>query len=437
VSAARSDRATTRMAAVVVTALFAAVVAAAVLAAHGPGGRPSTSVAVAAAPMTVAVHDTAGPGGVGVADPDAFGPGGVVAPDPDAPGAASEMPVLPPPGHDGLQGVARSSADPERPGSIPAGPAGATGDGRLPARAVAVPGSRPRVDIAPPDGTPLAAAAGTEPDSMSPVDLEPGWVASVHRFSSGGFTRSYLLIRPKQTSPTPLPVLLVLHGRDLTPAIMERISGLWDTAVPSIQVYPAGYGRSWNAGGCCGEAFAAHIHDTAFLDAVVHAVVTSQHDADARRVYAVGFSNGGRMAYRVACDSPGTFAAAVAVEAVPVDQCRPGSPVPILIVANRFDPLLTIPHGARPKQIEGTVEPTVAAEVEVWRAVDGCRPADSVTTDGRVTIVAYDHCQGSGRVLFAEYDYGGHDWSRGGSVTPSAQTLTWAFLDNRVLTTRA
>ncbi|MGH9093736.1 MAG: hypothetical protein ACRDXE_01105, partial [Acidimicrobiales bacterium] len=112
----------------------------------------------------------------------------------------------------------------------------------------------PTVQI-PADSTPAAAAAGLEPGSMAPLNGVPaGWSSSVHRFSSNRLARSYLVLRPTAKTPGRLPVVVVLHGRGLTPAGIERMTDLPEVTGPAILVFPAGYGRSWNAGGCCGQA---------------------------------------------------------------------------------------------------------------------------------------------------------------------------------------
>ena len=68
-------------------------------------------------------------------------------------------------------------------------------------------------------------------------------------------------------------------------------------------VYPEPLYGSWNAIGCCGEAAAKNVNDLAFLEALV-AKVDPGH---ARPIDVVGYSNGARLAYRVACDNPGLF----------------------------------------------------------------------------------------------------------------------------------
>ena len=292
-----------------------------------------------------------------------------------------------------------------------------------------------------PDSTPLAAAAGTEPSSMAPLTGVPaGWVSSVHRFSIDSMTRSYLLLRPKARSLTPLPVVVVLHGRQLTPAGIERLSQMPSTTGPSIQVYPAGYGRSWDAGGCCGVAHSAHIDDVAFLTATVKQVLASQHDAAANRVYVIGYSNGGRMAYRLACAAPGMWAGVAAVEAVPVDSCATTTAVPIMVVASSHDPLLTIDDGQRRKVMQGYLQPTVETTVDQWRQLDGCAPSGTVSVTGVATVSAWDRCRGAGRVAYALYQGGSHTWPagrEGASGTPSAEDLVWAWLQHSTVITAA
>ncbi len=77
-----------------------------------------------------------------------------------------------------------------------------------------------------------------------------------------------------------------------------------------IAVMPNGYSKSrrghfatWNAGACCGEARDRKIDDVGFIAEVI-ARVKRQAAIDDARVYAMGMSNGGLMAYRLACERP-------------------------------------------------------------------------------------------------------------------------------------
>ncbi len=89
---------------------------------------------------------------------------------------------------------------------------------------------------------------------------------------------------------------------------MELSSGLSTFADSHgfVVAYGQGDGNLWNAGDCCGGDKA---DDLSYLRAVV---TTTEHlvRVDPTRVYVIGMSNGGMMAYRAECEEPGLFAAA-------------------------------------------------------------------------------------------------------------------------------
>lgn len=265
-------------------------------------------------------------------------------------------------------------------------------------------------------------------DSFTLTGVPAGWAVSTTDLVSGGLSRSYLMIRPPAHSGVSLPVVMVLHGRGLTPASMERISQLLPVVGRAITVFPAGWQRSWNAGGCCGLAHAQGVADTVFLSSVVHQVLATQHDASARQVYLVGYSNGGRMAMRMACADPGMFAGLAAVEAVPVAPCASTIPLPVVMVASTGDPLLTIATNGPSKTMQGYLEPTVGETVDAWRQLDGCSAPSSSKLTGVVTSTAWTHCEGKGSVQYDLYQGGSHRWPVGGRATPSPQTLIADFL---------
>lgn len=284
-----------------------------------------------------------------------------------------------------------------------------------------------------PDDAPPAYPPGLDPFALAEVPA--GWTASNHDLASGGLNRSYLMIRPPVQRGASLPVVMVLHGRGLTPAAMERISHLLPVLGRAIIVFPAGWDRSWNAGACCGIAHSDGVDDTAFLTGVVHQVLATQPDVSSQRVYMVGYSNGGRMAMRMACADPGLFAGLAAVEAVPAGPCATTVPVPTVLVDSTADPLLTIATDGPKKTMQGYLEPTVGQTVDAWRQLDGCSPAASSVITGLVTTTVWSKCEGRGLVQYDLYQGGSHRWPVGGGASPSAQSLIAAFLWGRGSTT--
>ena len=272
-----------------------------------------------------------------------------------------------------------------------------------------------------------APSNATTGPAIPPVFSLPGWTVTKVGLTEGARLRYYLVARPTAPSTTRLPVLLVLPGRNMTPATIARASGFLPLVGQAVVVFPAGFANSWNAGYCCGVAHLAGVNDVAFLERVIRSVLASQPGTSARDVYISGFSNGGRMALDMACADPGAFAGVAAVEAVAVSSCARTSPVPLLDIASTADPLLTISADARPKHIAGHVEITVDALIAHWRAVEGCG-AQTVRTHYRVmTYTVWPDCRAGARVAMAVYDGGPHVWPHGGPGTPPAQTVIWDF----------
>lgn len=281
-------------------------------------------------------------------------------------------------------------------------------------------------------GTLLLVPPAAASPRAAPV-ATPAWEHSQGQITVAGLDRTYLLVRPSSRSAVKLPVLVVLHGRNMTPAAIEEMSRFETVVGPSIVVYPAGYGDSWNAGACCGAAHEVGTDDVGFVKAVVHRVLTTEPDASSKQVYLAGYSNGGRMALRMACVAPGMFAGVASVEAVSVYPCPHPKPVSLLEVASRDDPLLAIDAAVPQKEVNGFHEPNVDQLVTGWRMAEGCKPAGTVATAGRLTQTTWTGCRGNGRVAYAMYEGGSHMWPGGDAATPSAEQVILHFFNHRPL----
>lgn len=98
------------------------------------------------------------------------------------------------------------------------------------------------------------------------------------------------------------PAMIVLHPVDNLPSDIERSTG-FDRLSDRDGVYvayPEGVRKAFNSGLCCGDPALLHVDDIGFLSDVV----TALKARGASRVVASGFSNGGMMAYRLACERP-------------------------------------------------------------------------------------------------------------------------------------
>jgi polyhydroxybutyrate depolymerase len=264
---------------------------------------------------------------------------------------------------------------------------------------------------------PVARAAGADPD----------WTTSTQAITVDHLDRSYVVMRPPRPSTTPLPVLVVLHGHNATVDLEETRTAFPTVVGAAILVYPVGQGKSWNAGACCSPARDQGVDDVKFITAVVKDVLKSQPDASTSDVYLAGYSNGGKMAYRMACAEPGLFAGIASVGAVAVIGCAHPRAVTVLQVAYDGDPELTLQAGKLGTSVNGFSELSVPDQVARQRRVDACHSVATTQHQGLLTLTTWSSCAHGDEVALALYHGVDHSWPVGNASTASAAQLIWAF----------
>jgi len=199
--------------------------------------------------------------------------------------------------------------------------------------------------------------------------------------------RNYLLVRPDPAQSSPRPLVIVLHGHGgsakLALGQTGRASPLarWLTIADREKVLVAvldgavgGDGRpGWND--CRRDAYDnPKTDDVGFVEAVVHRLI-EEGAVDPSRLYVMGMSNGGMMAYRLALEMDPPIAAFAAASASMArdSQCGPARhPVSALIINGTDDPLVPYQGGGVGlfRKNRGQVM-AVDADVEFWRRADG------------------------------------------------------------------
>jgi len=244
--------------------------------------------------------------------------------------------------------------------------------------------------------------------------------------TTGGLARTYEVFRPAFPAASRIPALVLLHGTAASTALEEGRDALLPLADDgeAILVYPTGYRETWNAGSCCGAAQTAGIDDVAFVAAVVRRIAA---DPEVTRAYLAGYSNGGKMAYRVACADPGLVTTVIVVGAVPGADCPPGPPVSLLQLAGTRDERVAYDAASAPHVVNGYREATVTGQIAAWRRRDGCSGVPVAATAGALRTQAWT-CAGGTRVELATFAGGDHGWPGGGAGTPSAAQVIWVFV---------
>lgn len=244
----------------------------------------------------------------------------------------------------------------------------------------------------------------------------------------GGLERSYLLHLPNPLPDTPPPLVVVLHGGGGSAESAARMTGFDAEADRQgfIVVYPEGTDKArpllnamgkpgfltWNAGSCCGYAQENAIDDVGFIRAMVTQVI-KDNAADPKRVYATGISNGGMMAYRLACEASDLFAAIAPVSAVQeVASCKPSRPVSVFHIHGAKDENIPLNGGVGRKALEKEDRKPVQDSIDFWVKQDGC----SVTVHSQepdVLMTNYGGCDAGSEVAYFLIQDGGHAWPGG------------------------
>ncbi len=224
-----------------------------------------------------------------------------------------------------------------------------------------------------------------------------------------------------------VPVVLVLHGGGGTMQDMQNFTQMDNYSDENgfIAVYPQGIasqlnGFSW-ADGRNTIADQEGIDDVGFIDRLLDYLL-SEYKVDQERVYVCGFSNGGFMTQRLACDLNDRFAAMGSLGSIMdvdlVNTCNPGRAIPMLLLTGTEDPFVPIEGGEMIGS--GNVKDIISMDelVAFWVGQNSCNPTvnmqelpDIVSVDqSTVTLFRYSSCDCAADVWYYRINGGGHTW---------------------------
>jgi polyhydroxybutyrate depolymerase len=250
--------------------------------------------------------------------------------------------------------------------------------------------------------------------------------------------RPYGLKAPRSYSPSKAaPLVIAIHGYgDTGPSLVDA----WHLDDLSEQkgfllAYPTGtVERSqrrltfWNATDSCCDFYDGGVDDVAYILAIIDDV-SAHYAVDPARVYIVGFSNGGFMGHRLACDASTRIAAIVSVGGATFrdpSRCAQSSPVAVLEVHGTADQVVPFDGGALPFKRAAPV-PSAEETARASARANGCRATESpagapldldVHVEGaETTRVRFDGCPEGAAVEL---------WTVRGGAHASRATEEWA-----------
>lgn len=276
-----------------------------------------------------------------------------------------------------------------------------------------------------------ASAAPCQRDCLAPGDYDL-------QMMSGGYLRLYRVHVPQRYSgQAAVALLLDIHGHALTNDDQMKRSGQREQSdrLGFIAVWPQGIANSWNGNGCCTVAYDLKIDDVGFLRSVI-AQVSARANIDPAKVYVTGWSNGGGMTQRMACEAA-DLVTAIAPVAHPLNSntCRPSRPVGVLAFHGTADTTVPYEGGGTvlPREVLGVPLGWQGAlqSLAAWKAILGCSSAiDATQLAGASRDQTYRACRGGKSAGLVTVAGGQHDLytDDGGAGRVEVATYMWSHL---------
>ena len=230
------------------------------------------------------------------------------------------------------------------------------------------------------------------------------------------------------TNTIPVPLVFMLHGGGGTMSNAQGFTNLNSVSNTGgfLTVYPQGYGvipsggYSW-ADGRGTSADIAGIDDIGFIDKLLDKLMVT-YNIDPNRIYICGFSNGGFMTQRIACELNQRFAAIASLASIMdttlFGRCNPKRAIPMLFMLGTSDPF--VPYSGGPMIGSGAVTPVVGIDtlINFWKINNQCLttnlsidlPNIALTDNSTVTLYKFTNCSCNSDICFYRINGGGHTW---------------------------
>ena len=242
-------------------------------------------------------------------------------------------------------------------------------------------------------------------------------------FEFEGLDRDYFVYLPAGYTPgDQLPLVFNFHGITSTSGQQYSYTGVFggmNTVADTgqfIVCYPEGTkiptesGFEWNVGFSFSTSTA---DDVGFINALID-TLHAKYDINLDRVYACGMSNGGYMAYKLACDLTDRFQAIASVTGSMVPEefavCNPTNTIPVMQIHNTSDSVVLYAGFDFGVSMDDLMDRWTNENFCLGDA-DSVAIADIDPTDGStVDKFTWNNCQGNRQVVHFRVNGGAHTW---------------------------
>jgi polyhydroxybutyrate depolymerase len=267
-----------------------------------------------------------------------------------------------------------------------------------------------------------------------------GYEARPRTTTFGGDRPAELKTPAMLSDGTRYPLVLVLHGFGANGFAESAYLGTSNlpAAGEAFVIAPDGMENNmgqqfWNADPACCDFEGKNPDDVGYLGGMIDDILGTSWPIDPDRVYVLGHSNGGFMAYRLACERADAIAAIGSLAGLASSDpssCQPSRPVNVLHIHGTAD--ATVPYGG------GGAFGGVGADTSVrqWAAANLC-PGPRVQGDrfdldnnvpgSEAVPIRYEGCAPNGDVEMWALDGSGHIPIWGPAFTPAV--MQW-FADH-------
>ena len=267
------------------------------------------------------------------------------------------------------------------------------------------------LDFLKPGGSgPVATGDPTVKTTPLGTPIVLGTTVTAYNWPSTAGDRNVIVYKPNP-APTNAPVVLVLHALSMTPQSMAALVRAGEMARDSgyIVILPSAINAAWNND----PATPTADDDVGFLTDILARSVPL-FSGDPTRRFIAGYSSGGFMANRMACERTSMIAGiasnAASIHTANVAACPQGASIPIMFFHGTSD--FIVPY-AGTTGIEGADN-----AYAFWRTRGGCGIEDAPVTlpnkeafdPTQVVKRSASGCTHGGTVVSYQVISGGHTW---------------------------